>query len=346
MPARFAQVDENVFRGGRLMDVEIPILRDYWGINKIVSLDAGEGKEINEICKKNGVEHVIIPLTTGRDQNVAMIPDEIETWKKTGPIYVHCFHGKDRTSMVCAIYRIMKNDWTLEKALAECHKFGMGKDLDPFVANSYYEAVVSFNNHYKDVNSASDDIVSIERDNKNFVSPAISNSNVSSYNPSFSPFTDVEVDYLNRPASRLDKLIKLASTQIYKVCRLRDVLSPDKIWYLTPEEAKSNGTGYLYSATIPNSASIMNFNQQSEATLIQAAKLNEADVVFFKPTKEYYIINPAILEGIHGIDKRDNNDVVEVGQYDNYAGINTFPGGGNGFMPGAGGMVELPSWNF
>lgn len=35
------------------------------------------------------------------------------------PILVHCWHGSDRTGIVCAAYRIIMQDWTPEKALEE-----------------------------------------------------------------------------------------------------------------------------------------------------------------------------------------------------------------------------------
>lgn len=35
------------------------------------------------------------------------------------PILVHCWHGSDRTGIVCAAYRIVMQNWTSEKALEE-----------------------------------------------------------------------------------------------------------------------------------------------------------------------------------------------------------------------------------
>ncbi len=35
------------------------------------------------------------------------------------PILVHCWHGSDRTGIVCAAYRIVMQGWTPEKALEE-----------------------------------------------------------------------------------------------------------------------------------------------------------------------------------------------------------------------------------
>lgn len=35
------------------------------------------------------------------------------------PILIHCWHGSDRTGIVCAAYRIVTQNWSPEKALAE-----------------------------------------------------------------------------------------------------------------------------------------------------------------------------------------------------------------------------------
>lgn len=35
------------------------------------------------------------------------------------PILVHCWHGSDRTGIVCAAYRIVMQDWTPDQALRE-----------------------------------------------------------------------------------------------------------------------------------------------------------------------------------------------------------------------------------
>lgn len=39
-------------------------------------------------------------------------------------VYIHCKWGKDRTGMVCAAYRILKQGWSVESAIEELHSFG------------------------------------------------------------------------------------------------------------------------------------------------------------------------------------------------------------------------------
>lgn len=43
-----------------------------------------------------------------------------------GPVLVHCWHGSDRTGLVCASYRIIFQNWTKQAALDELINGGYG----------------------------------------------------------------------------------------------------------------------------------------------------------------------------------------------------------------------------
>lgn len=40
-------------------------------------------------------------------------------------VAIHCVHGRDRTGLLCAAWRVMVNGWTGEAALAEFRSFGV-----------------------------------------------------------------------------------------------------------------------------------------------------------------------------------------------------------------------------
>lgn len=40
------------------------------------------------------------------------------------PLLIHCKHGSDRTGLIVAMYRIIFEDWTKEKAIDELKKYG------------------------------------------------------------------------------------------------------------------------------------------------------------------------------------------------------------------------------
>lgn len=41
-----------------------------------------------------------------------------------GLVFVHCFHGSDRTGAMCAVYRIAADNWTADAAIAEMRRYG------------------------------------------------------------------------------------------------------------------------------------------------------------------------------------------------------------------------------
>jgi len=45
--------------------------------------------------------------------------------RESGPIFIHCRRGADRTGTVVACYRIARQNWSNDKALDEAKRYGM-----------------------------------------------------------------------------------------------------------------------------------------------------------------------------------------------------------------------------
>jgi protein tyrosine/serine phosphatase len=58
------------------------------------------------------------------DENVAKVLEYFAD-TKSGPVFVHCRRGADRTGTVIACYRITHDRWDNKKALAEARANGM-----------------------------------------------------------------------------------------------------------------------------------------------------------------------------------------------------------------------------
>jgi len=243
MPARFAKVDQHLFRGGEPSDEDLKMLKDVCGVKKIISLDGDIGAAIDDKCKELNLEHIVIPLTDGNGQNVDKMPSEVQQWTSGGPAYVHCKHGKDRTGMACAMYRVFVNGWNADAALKEANAFGMGHGLAN--GQSYYDAVI----RYTDSNYVSD-IVTQQRDGLewsqprpgygefNPISTPFSDSeNMLGRQQSFAPYTDGDNAHLNLISFRINELLKFADFESY----LRSLgLSEDVIQFIVsqPDEYK------------------------------------------------------------------------------------------------------------
>jgi len=142
MPARFSEVVPDVlYRGGSPEPWEIKVLKDVYGIQQIISLDKESASRIHDACKENGVQHIVISIEDGVNDKAHLIK-ELGAKAIVGDLnsYVHCYHGKDRTGLFVAKYRI-EDGWSFEDAMKEADSFGFGSGMDPEVVNNYVKVI-------------------------------------------------------------------------------------------------------------------------------------------------------------------------------------------------------------
>lgn len=60
------------------------------------------------------------------DEDIIAALRAIRNAEKLGPVLLHCQHGADRTGVVTAMYRIVFQKWSKEKALDELQSGGFG----------------------------------------------------------------------------------------------------------------------------------------------------------------------------------------------------------------------------
>jgi protein-tyrosine phosphatase len=353
MPARFSQVSKNLYRGGCPSAHDLLFLKGL-GIKKIVSLDDECGHNIDPICEDLGLKHIIWGLGDGTDPKVSALKKRIiPTLTHDGPTYIHCFHGKDRTGMSVAMYRVYTG-WPVEKALKEAAEFGMGKNLSPKVTRSYYDAVKQFADEFEDDKSNAIDAVSLTRQTNSFApqNPAVNDMTITRpVNFNLPPGTDIEFSQLSRIA-KIASLNKKAYVRIYIRCKASDLLKPSNYWQTSKEAADKNSkdsSGKMFSANLDSSAIFEKFDKPITDSLIHNILTKDIDVAILK-NNQYLVIDPDVLVDIQEEDDVNNaagiGDVVEVGLRDNSTDYTfVYPGSGQGVggMPdGAAGIVQLP----
>jgi protein tyrosine phosphatase (PTP) superfamily phosphohydrolase (DUF442 family) len=125
----FQKVDDHVYRGGQPTDDGFKELAKR-GIKTVIDLrKIGEHSQENEqkVVTGLGMRYVSIPmhgLSTPKDNLVAAV-QTIFNDTSSGPVFVHCKRGADRTGMVVAVYRISHDKWDNKKALHEAKSYGM-----------------------------------------------------------------------------------------------------------------------------------------------------------------------------------------------------------------------------
>ena len=96
------------------------------GINKVIRLNADENFDPNKENEFISVDYTPIATLSVDIEKSLGIVNKIKEYLDDGKnVLVHCTHGKDRTSFIIGIYRILFNKWTLEQVHAERKTYGV-----------------------------------------------------------------------------------------------------------------------------------------------------------------------------------------------------------------------------
>lgn len=126
----FHRVSARLFRGGRPTRGGMAEL-ERLGVRTIVDLRDRSGissAERNQ-ARAHRIRYHRIPLGTLRGPSRATMDRVLQILAdpESGPVYVHCRRGSDRTGTVIACHRIANDGWTAEEAIGEAREYGMIK---------------------------------------------------------------------------------------------------------------------------------------------------------------------------------------------------------------------------
>ena len=120
------QFDDYLWRGPRPKNLSL--LADQ-GFKQIINLETGafrffhglehEGKQADTA----GMEEAIFPCSDiwypNRVRTMRCVAFMLYMKQRKIKTYIHCLSGVDRTGFMCAVYRILAENWTYEKAYEE-----------------------------------------------------------------------------------------------------------------------------------------------------------------------------------------------------------------------------------
>ena len=134
----FARVSDGLYRGAQPDPAGFQALREL-GVCTVVSFRTSHSD--HAMAEAEGLSVVDVPMRAFLDSDPPT-DDAVRTFFDTvldparQPVFVHCAYGKDRTGVMCALYRIEVEGWTSERALEEMRSFGFHeryRDLSDFV---------------------------------------------------------------------------------------------------------------------------------------------------------------------------------------------------------------------
>ena len=132
---KFIKVDNYFYRGAQPSDKDIKCLADM-GIKTVINLrllnpikDAKQKK----IAAKFGIEYINMPLNPFISPSKEQLDHYFRVLDDPNrlPVFVHCWHGEDRTGVMSALYRIKYYNWSFDDAFAEMKADGYHSMLFP-----------------------------------------------------------------------------------------------------------------------------------------------------------------------------------------------------------------------
>jgi protein tyrosine/serine phosphatase len=121
----FYKINDNLYRSAQPTEVGMAELREIVGIKTIINLRTlhSDSDEIGSTGLLN--ERLHVKAWHIEDEDVIKVM-RILSHKENGPFLIHCQHGSDRTGVMCAMYRILYQEWTKEEAIDEMVNGGYG----------------------------------------------------------------------------------------------------------------------------------------------------------------------------------------------------------------------------
>lgn len=129
-----------IYRGAQPEEKGITTLREK-GVRTIINLRNDPDPREEEWAKAAGMRYVHIPsdplspklpdvqkylqIVAGR-LAAPFVSEPVE-----GPIFVHCYAGRDRTGLFVAAYRVAEQNWATDQAIHELDSYGHNRLLFP-----------------------------------------------------------------------------------------------------------------------------------------------------------------------------------------------------------------------
>jgi tyrosine-protein phosphatase SIW14 len=124
----FHQVNAVVYRGGQPTAEGWTKLAEMGIVNVIDLCDEHSPATEQAAVEAAGMHYISIPMNGNgmlppSAEKIAAALKLLET--ATGPVFIHCHKGSDRTGTIIACYRIVHDGWTQALALDEAESYGM-----------------------------------------------------------------------------------------------------------------------------------------------------------------------------------------------------------------------------
>jgi tyrosine-protein phosphatase SIW14 len=133
LPKRFEVVESGVlYRSAQPSADHIDRLAEAFGLKTILIVRADESRRVSDEkgrARQRGVNVLHVPIASRKpipDDQVQQFFDCVDN-PASRPVLIHCSAGRHRTGYLCALYRIERQGWSVERALEEMLSFGFDR---------------------------------------------------------------------------------------------------------------------------------------------------------------------------------------------------------------------------
>lgn len=136
-------VSNNLVRGGQPQPEGLKVLKDA-GVKVVINLRSTESGLVSlfrksatphsnpeleaekKAARELGMKFIQIPLDVFGHPDEEHLDEFLSfvTGPECEPAFVHCLHGRDRTGLMLAVYRVVSDNWPVEKAYHEMIECG------------------------------------------------------------------------------------------------------------------------------------------------------------------------------------------------------------------------------
>lgn len=112
-----------IYRGGLPSRLGWGILKKK-GVKTIIQLTYKRARSLKSSLEGMDLCHFpIMPFGT-LDEELLLSVLKVMTDVHLQPVFIHCFHGADRTGFFVALYRMVVEEWTAQEAISEMKRHG------------------------------------------------------------------------------------------------------------------------------------------------------------------------------------------------------------------------------
>ncbi len=120
------RITDTLYRGAQPTEEGFRALKAM-GVKTVVNLRSfhSDRDEMGALEDDFDYEHITMKAWHPEDKEVVRFL-RIVTDPERRPVFFHCQHGADRTGVMCAVYRITQQGWTVDDAVEEMTQGGYG----------------------------------------------------------------------------------------------------------------------------------------------------------------------------------------------------------------------------